>query len=413
MKNVYEIEIELKGKEWSDILDDTFKNKQKDLKLDGFRKGQVPKDTYIKKFGLESLFMDAVDAALPVAYNKLLSEKNLIPVIEPKVEIKHICDADVTFAFTITTKPEVKLGEYKNLKLKKETAKVTEEEIDAEIESIRTKMADLIVVEDVPVKYGHTVTTNFKGFVDGKELEGGSGENFPLEIGSNTFIPGFEEGLIGMRVNEEKELNLKFPEEYVENLKNKDVLFKVKVVEIKERVLPELNEELYKDMGYEDVKTLEDFRKMIESDLKQRKEKELDDKYLDQVLNKAIENLKVEVNDEIVDDEVERMIKQYGEQLQYQGMNLEKYYEITKTTEEDLKNSMKEEALKRIKSRYLLEAIVEEEKIEVTDDEVSEEAEKLAMMYQMTKEELLKAFGGLEMMKYDVKMRKAIDILRK
>ena len=413
MKNEHKLEITLKGKEWTTILDGVYEIKKKDLKIDGFRKGQVPKDMYIKKFGIESLYMDGVDAALPVAYNKMLNEHKLIPVVQPKVDIKDINENSITLEFIVITKPEVKLGEYKNLKIKKETAKVTEKEVEEEIEQIRTKMADTVVKENGKVVKGNSVTLDFKGFVDGKELEGGSGENFPLEIGSNTFIPGFEDGVVGMSTGEEKELNLKFPEDYVENLKNKDVLFKVTVKEIREKVLPEINEELFLDMGYEDVKTKEDFEAKIKEELLEHKQKHLDDEHLEKVLEKATENMTVEINDEILDDEVNRMLSQFEEQLKYQGMSLEQYYEFSGEDESALKSKMSEEALKRVKSRYLLEEIAQKEHIEVTEEEANEEAEKLATLYQMPKEELLKMFGGIEMMKYDTQMRKALDLLRK
>lgn len=413
MKNEHKIEIILKGKEWSSILDSVFEITRKEVKVDGFRKGQVPKEMYIKKFGIESLYMDAVDAAIPVAYNKMLKEQKLIPVVQPKVDIKDINEESITLEFIVITQPEVKLGAYKNLKIKKEEAKVTEKEVKEEIEEVRKKMADTVIKENGAVVKGNTVTLDFKGFVDGQELEGGSGENFPLEIGSNTFIPGFEDGVVGMKVGEEKELNLKFPEDYVENLKNKEVLFKVTVKEIKEKVLPEINKELFLDLGYEDVKTEKEFASRIEKDLLEQKQQKLDDDYLEKVLEKAIENLTVEVNEEIVEDEVNRMLSQFAEQLQYQGMSLDQYYEFSQETELDLRAKMSEEALKRIKSRYLLEAVAEKEKIEVTDAEADEEAEKLATLYQMPKEELLKMFGGLETMKFDTKMRRALDLLRK
>lgn len=413
MKNEHKIEIILKGKEWSSILDSVFEITRKEVKVDGFRKGQVPKEMYIKKFGIESLYMDAVDAAIPVAYNKMLKEQKLIPVVQPKVDIKDINEESITLEFIVITKPEVKLGAYKNLKIKKEEAKVTEKEVKEEIEEVRKKMADTVIKENGAVVKGNTVTLDFKGFVDGQELEGGSGENFPLEIGSNTFIPGFEDGVVGMKVGEEKELNLKFPEDYVENLKNKEVLFKVTVKEIKEKVLPEINKELFLDLGYEDVKTEKEFAARIEKDLLEQKQQKLDDDYLEKVLEKAIENLTVEVNEEIVEDEVNRMLSQFAEQLQYQGMSLDQYYEFSQETELDLRAKMSEEALKRIKSRYLLEAVAEKEKIEVTDAGADEEAEKLATLYQMPKEELLKMFGGLETMKFDTKMRRALDLLRK
>ena len=413
MKNEHKIEITLKGKEWTSILDGVFEIKRKEVKVDGFRKGQVPKDMYIKKFGIESLYMDAVDAALPVAYNKMLNESKLIPVIQPKVDIKDINEKSLTLEFVITTKPEVKLGAYKNLKIKKEEAKIIEKDIDNEIEDLRLKMADTVVKEKGKVVKGNSVNVDFKGYVDGKELEGGSGENFPLEIGSNTFIPGFEDGIIGMSTGETKELNLKFPEDYVENLKNKDVKFEVTVREIREKVLPEINEELFLDLGYEDIKTEKDFRKKVEEDLLAKKQKEIDDVYLEKVLEKAIANMTVDINQEIVAEEINRMISQFEEQLKYQGMSLEQYYEFSKMDENKLKEQMEPEAVKRIKSRYLLEEIVNKEKIEVTDQEAEEEAEKLANLYQMPKDELLKMFGGMEMMKYDAQMRKALDLLRK
>lgn len=412
MKNIHEIEIELKGKEWTDILDNTFKKVQKELKLDGFRKGQVPKDMYIKKYGIESLYMDSVDDGLSAAYKKLLDNNKVIPVVEPKVDIKDISEDKVVYLFTIITEPEIKLGAYKNLKVKKEKVVVSKEEINNEIERIREQFAELVIVENLPVKKGHTAVVSFKGYVDGELLEGGTGENYPLEIGSNSFIPGFEEGLIGMKTNEEKEINLKFPEDYVEHLKNKDVVFKVKVEEIKERVLPELNKELYLDLGYEDVNTVEEFEAKIKEELNHRKEHENDDKYLEAVVDVAVKNLEVEVNEEIVNDEVNRMLEQFKEQLQYQGFTLEQYTEVTKTTEDDLKSQMKEDALKRIKTRYLLQEIVKKEKIDVTEEELESDIEKLATMHQATKEEIIKMFGGTEMIKYDSKMRKAIDILK-
>lgn len=413
MKNVHEIEIELKNQEWKNILDQVLAKKIKETKIDGFRKGQIPKDMYIKKFGYESIYMDAVDAALPVAYSKLLSDNKLVPAVEPKIDIKTITEDSVIFIFKLITKPIVKIGEYKNLKIKKEAAKVTDEEIKAEIEAIRTKMADIVIKEKAPVVSGNTVVINFQGFVDGKELEGGKGENYPLEIGSNTFVPGFEEGLIGMVPGEEKELKLKFPKDYVDELKDKEVIFNVKIMEIKEKVLPEINSELFADLGYEDVKTIEDFKERVKNDLLGQKEAAEEDKYIDKVITKAIDNMTVEINDEIISDEIDRMLKQYEQQLQYQGINLEQYYEFTKTTAEDLRSKMKDESIKRIKTRYLLEEIAVKENIIVSDEEANDEAEKLAIMYQTTKDEFIKMMGGIEIVKYDTQMRRALDQLRK
>lgn len=412
MKNVHEIEIEIKGKEWEKALDNSFKNKSKTVKVDGFRKGAVPKEVYLKKFGIESLFMDAVDEALQIAYKKLLGENDITPVIEPKVDIKHICSDCVTFSFTIISKPIIKLGAYKNLKVKKEEAKITKEEIDNELASLRNKFADVIVKEDGELKVGNTAVIDFEGIVDGKKLDGATGSNYPLEIGSNTFIPGFEDGLVGMKIGEEKELNLKFPDNYTDELKNKDVLFKVKLTGIKERILPELNKEFYEDLGYEHIKDEKGLRTEIEKGLKVRKNAELENAYIEKLLAMAASNMKIELNPEIIEDELHRMIHQYEEQLKMQGLSLDQYFEFTKGNMDDLKKNMAPEAEKRIKYRYLLEEITNKEKIEITDADAKVEAKKLAENYGMKEEEFLTQFGGLEMVKYDLSMRKAIEIIK-
>ena len=412
MKNVNEIEIELKGKEWQNILDETFKAKSKEIKVDGFRKGSVPKEVFIKKFGIESLYMDATDKALQKAYKKLLDDNKIEPVIEPRVDIKHICEDCVTFVFKIISKPEIKLGAYKNLKVKKDEVKVSKEEIDKEIADLRNKFAEIVVKESGEVVNGNTAIIDFEGLVDGKALEGGSGTEFPLEIGSNTFIPGFEEGIVGMKIGEVKELTLKFPENYTPELKNKEVTFKVTLKSIKERVLPELNKDFYADLGYEKVTDEKGLRKEIEENLKARKEIDIENIYIEKLLEKASDNLKVEVNEEIIEDEVHRMIHQYEDQLKMQGLSIEQYLEFTKTTMDELKEKMKPEALKRIKYRYLLEEVANKEKIEITEEEAKEEAKKLADNYGMDEADFLSKFGGLDMVKYDLQMRKAIEILK-
>ena len=412
-KNVKEIEIKLEGKEWETCLDKAFKKKNKDVRIDGFRKGQAPKATYIKKFGIESLYMEAVDFAIDSAYKKALDEAKVVPVIEPKLDVKDINEKAVTFMFTIVTKPEVKLGEYKKLGIKKETAKATKKEIDEEVEQLRSQMAE-IVLKDAKEKVAEkdTAVIDFKGYVDGKELEGGKGENFPLEIGSHSFIPGFEEGLIGMKSGETKTLDLEFPKDYVKDLAGKKVKFDVKVHEIKTRKLPELNEDFYKDLGYEDMKTEEEFRKEVEKVLNDRKQKELDDKFLDACLEKAANNMKVDINDEIIDDEIHRMIHDVEHKLQMQGLTIDQYYEFTGLTHEKMHEQMHDEAVKRIKYRYLIECVADAEKIDFTKKEVEAKAEEMAKNYGITKDELLKAYGSDEVVKYDMKMHKALEIIK-
>lgn len=411
MKNVHEVEIKLE-KEWISALDAVFKKKNKEIKIDGFRKGMAPKEMYLKKFGIESLYMDAVDSCISVAYKKALEEEKLVPVVEPQVDVTGISDTNVIFKFKIITKPEIKLGEYKNLKVKKPKVSVTDDEVNDEIEHLRGHMADVVVKEKGKIENGDTVVISFTGIVDGKEVEGAKGENYPLEIGSHSFIPGFEEGLLGLKTGDKKDLELKFPENYVEDLKGKDVTFKVTVNEIKTRVLPELNEDFYQDLGYEDVKTLDDLKKKIKEDLTHDKEHHAEDEFLDNCLEAAAKNMKIELNEEIIDDEVHRMIDQYAEQLKMQGMNIDDFYKMTGTSHEDLHKQMAPEAEKRVKYRYLLEEIAEVEKINPTEKETKARAEEVAKQYGISSDELIKAYGSLDVVKYDLKMHKALDILK-
>ena len=413
MKNVHVKEIELKGKEWETILDNAFKKRVKGQTIDGFRKGKCPKDVYLKKFGIESLFMDAIDEACGKAYMDLLSKEELAPVCEPKMDIKEIDKDHVKFEFTVITKPEVKLGKYKDLGVKKDKVKVTKEEIESEVAKLCSRFAEIVIKEEGKVEEGNTAVIDFEGFVDGEKLEGGNGANYPLEIGSHTFIPGFEEGIVGMEVGESKELNLTFPENYTKELANKDVKFNVTVREIKERVLPELNEDFYADLGYDNIKTEEEFKAEVKKAIEMRKEEEVNSKYLDDVLEAAANNMEVEINEEIIDDEVHRMMHQFGEQMRMQGLSLEQYFEFTGTTHEDMHKQMEPEALRRVKYRYLIDEVATAEKIEVTDEEAAEEAGNMAQHYGMDKEEFLKQFGGLEVVKYDLRMHKALDILSK
>lgn len=411
-KNVKEFEIKLDS-EWKKALDEAFKKKSKDVKVDGFRKGAVPKEVYIKKFGIESLYMDAVDLCINDAYRKLLKENEIDAAIEPKVDVTGISDSNVIFKFTIITKPEVTLGEYKNLGIKKEKAKVTNEEVDKEIEKMQKQMADLVIKDKkAKIENGDSAVIDFDGYVDGEPLEGGKAENYTLEIGSNSFIPGFEEGLVGHKSGEKVTLNLKFPEDYVENLKGKEVKFDVTIHEVKTKVIPEINEDFFKDLGYDDVKTLEDLKKKIKKDLTEEAERKIEDKYIDECLEKAASNMKCDINEEIIDDEVHHMMHQYEEQLKMQGMNIDMYYEVTGQTHDDLHKTFTPEAEKRVKYRYLIEAIAKKENINFTDKEVEKEAKKMADNYGISVDELIKAYGSLDIVKYDMTMHRALEIIK-
>lgn len=412
MKNVKEIEFKVEGKKWDDLLDKAFKKKSKDTQVDGFRKGNCPKEVFIKKFGIESLYMEASEIALDEAYKDVIAENKLHPVCPGKVDITSVNEKGITYKFTIIEKPEVKLGKYTKLGVKKEKVEVTEEEVNHEIEHLRSHYADVVEETEGEALKGDTAVIDFEGFVDGEKLEGGSGANYPLELGTNTFIPGFEDGVIGMKVGEEKELNLKFPEDYVENLKGKDVLFKVKLNLIKKRVLPEIDEEFFKDLGYDDVKDEAGLKEKVKADLLTHKEEDAENKYLDELIGKAVENLEVEINPEIIEDEKERMIDDYRRELSMQGISLEQYLEFTKGNLETLKKNIEPQAIARIKTRYLLEGVVEKENLTVTDDEVKAEVKRLAEMYGTTEEEITTHIGDSEVIGYDLKMRKALDFLK-
>lgn len=412
MKNKHEIEIEIKGKDWENALNDSFKKAVKNAKIDGFRKGSIPKDVYIKKMGIHSLYPDAVDIALSKAYTKVLSDEKMVPVCEPKIDIKEIDEKHIIYAFTIITKPEIKIGKYKDLGVKKDTVKVTKKEIEEEVARLCSRFAEVVVKEKGEVVEGNTAVIDFEGIVDGKTLDGGTGANYPLEIGSHTFIPGFEEGIVGMKVNETKELELTFPGNYTPELANKKVTFKVTVNEIKERVLPELNKDFYKDLGYDNIETEEEFNKEVKKALEAKKQHEIDDKYINDCLEAASKNMKGEINEEIIDEEVHRMMNQFAQQLKMQGLSIEQYMQFSGQKHEDLHKQMEPEASKRVRYRYLLEGIAEAEKIEISDSDAQKEAEKMAEDYGMKKEEFLAQFGGLDIVKYDMKMRKAMEVLK-
>lgn len=411
MKNVHTINVTLENEEWTSILDSTFKKKNKDVSIEGFRKGHAPKDVFIKKFGIESLYMDAIDAALPKAYSKALEENKLEPACEPKVDIKAVDENKVEFEFTVISKPEVKLEKYKKLGVKKEEAKVTKKEIADELEHMRGHLAEIVVKEGGKVEKGDIAVIDFEGFVDGIAFDGGKGSDYSLEIGSNTFIPGFEDGLIGAEVGKEVEVKVKFPEDYVEDLKGKDAVFKVTVKEIKARVLPEVNEEFFKDLGYDDVKTKEELEAKIEEHLLEHKKEDVENKYIDSLIEAGIANMKVEVNDEIVEEEVNRMVNDLSKRLEMQGIPMDSYLEFTGSNMDKFKEQAKPEALKRIKSRYLLDEVIKKENLTATDEEAKEHAKEQAKKYGCEDKEIIEMYGGLEVVKYDLLIHKAIEVL--
>lgn len=408
-----EITIKIEGKEWEEAMDKAFQKANKNAKIDGFRPGKAPKDIFIKKCGKESLMMDAADLSINDAYLKMLEEnKDLEIVAQPELKLKSLDENGVEFVFTLTLKPEVKLGKYKGLKVTKDSTEVTEEEIDETIMNMRNRYAENRV-KDGEIVDGDVAVIDFEGFKDDVPFEGGKAEGYSLKIGSHTFIPGFEEALIGMKVGESKDIHLTFPEDYhSEELKGQPVVFKVTVNEVKETIIPELSKEFYEDLGMEGINDEESLRNQVKENIAARKEMEAENKYTDDLLKAAIENMTVEVPEVMVTEEIDRMLRQYEDNLKMQGLTLEQFYQFTNSDEAALKDQMKEEALNRVKARLLLEEVAKVEKLEISDEEADQEAEKLAERYGMKKDEFLAAFGGLDMVKYDSKMRKAIEVLK-
>lgn len=409
-----EVLIKIEGEDWKTALDKAFKKLNKDAKIDGFRPGKAPKDVFIKKYGMTSLYMEAAEVCLEQAYSKMIEGNGDVQIVaQPDITVNAVTDEYVEFKFVLTTKPEVTLGKYTGLNVKKESVKVTKEEIEEAITSMREKYIENIE-KDGEVAIDDVAIIDFEGFKDGESFEGGKGENYSLKIGSNTFIPGFEEQLIGMKKQEEKDIHVTFPEDYhAEDLKGKEVVFKVKVNEIKEQKLPELNQDFFDDLGMEGIDSKESLEKQLEETIKTRKEADAENKYMDELLEAARKNVKVEIPEVMIKEETDRIIKQYEEHLKMQGITLEMFYQFTSSDENALREQMREEATSRVTYRLMLEAIADKEKIEISDEDAEIEADGLATKYQMEKVEFLKVFGGLEMVKYDLKMRKALEVLKK
>ena len=413
-KNEKEIIVTIEGKEWKDALDKAFDKANKKARIDGFRPGKAPKDAFIKKYGMESLFMDAGDLVLEAAYKQAFEGKeDLNLVAQPDISLKSVDENKIEFLFKLTLKPEVKLGKYKNLKVSKDSVKVTKEEIDKTVLEMRSKYAENVIKEDGIVANGDIAIIDFEGFKDDVAFDGGKGENYELKIGSNTFIPGFEEQLIGMKKGETKDINVSFPEDYhAENLKGVPVVFKVTVNEVKELQIPALDKEFFADLGMTDLETEADLKKQVEETIKLRKETDADNKYIDDLLKEAAKTTEVDIPETMVKEEAHRMVHQYEEHLQMQGITLEQFFQFTNSSEEALMEQMNEEASNRVLYRLILEEIAKAEKIEVSEEDADKEATTLSSKYQMEKDEFLKAFGGLEMIKYDLTMKAAIDVMK-
>lgn len=411
-KNKHEVTVKIDGDAWKNAIDKVFTKKQKTVKVDGFRQGKVPRNIYEKKFGKESLYLDAADAVLQDAYAKAMDDSKLVPVVQPEVNLKNIGEEGVEFTFKIITKPEVKVNKYKGLNIKPEEVEVTDEEINHELSHLLERYTEL-VTKDGEVKNGDVAIIDFEGFKDGEAFDGGKGENYSLEIGSNTFIPGFEEQVIGMKAGEEKDLNVTFPEDYgAKDLAGAPVVFKVKVNEVKEKKTRELDEDFFEDLGMEGIDSEEKLKAEIKESIKAQKEMDAENKYVDSLLEGVSKNVEVDIPEEMVNEEVDRLMGRFAEQMKMQGISLDLYYQFTGSNEEQLRSQMEKEAFNNVLYRLMIEEIQQIEKIVVSDEDAEKEAEELAKKYQMDKEDFLNQFGGLEMVKYDLEVRKVIELLK-
>lgn len=411
--NIHEITIKIEGEEWQKALDESFKKKVKNVTIDGFRKGKCPRNIYDKKIGVETLFDEAGNIVLQDAYTKAIEEAKVIPVIPGEVELTEVDKDHATFKFIITSRPEVKIKNYKGLGIKEEKATVTDEEVEEEVKKLLDKYAELVIKEDGSVETGDLVTIDYEGFLGSEAFEGGKGENHPLQIGSGEFIPGFEEQLIGMKKEEEREIKVTFPEEYhEESLKGKEATFKVKVHEIKTKEKRELDQDFFDDLALEGVNDEKSLKEEVKKNILAQKEMENENIYIDKLLSEVAKNVEVDIPEGMIEEEINRLLKRVEQSMMMQGLNLNLYYQITGQKEEDLRNQLKDEAYQNVLYRLMLEELVKLEKIEVTEEEAKKEAKELADKYQMEEEDFLKEFGGLDMVQYDLEMRRTIERLK-
>lgn len=413
-KNVGVLEVEVDAERVTEALDQAFKKVSKRVNVPGFRKGRVPRPIFEAKYGVESLYQDAIDIMLPEAYTQAVKETDINPVDQPDVEVEQIGKGQ-TFKFKakVTVKPEVKLGEYKGLEVDKQAVEVTEEELDAELKRMQERHAELIIVDEDVAAQGDSVVIDFEGFVDGEAFEGGKAERYTLELGSNSFIPGFEEQLAGMGTGDFKDVEVTFPEHYhAENLAGKPAVFKVKLHEIKRKQLPALDDEFAKDVSEFD--TLDEYKADLKQQLQSRKEKEAEGVHEAAVVEKAADNAEVEIPHAMIESEIQHMVKDLDNRLRMQGMNIDMFLTLSGQTIADLREQMQKEADKRVKNNLVLEQIAKEENLSVSDEELSVELDKMAEMYQRTAEEIrdiLTKNGTIENLREEALIRKTIVFL--
>lgn len=413
-KNLGVLEVEVEAERVTAALDKAFQKVVKKVNVPGFRKGKVPRSIFEARYGVESLYQDAIDILLPEVYTEAVDQTDIFPVDRPEVDVEQFAKGQpFKFKAKVTVKPEVQLGDYKGIEVPAADTTVTEEELNEELTRMQERHAELVVIDEEAAQNGDTVVIDFDGSVDGVPFEGGKAERYSLELGSNTFIPGFEEQVVGLATGDFKDVNVTFPETYhAEELAGKDAVFKVKVHEIKRKQLPELDDEFAKDVSEFD--TLDEYKEDLKKQLQSRKEREAEAQREGVLVDKVGENAEVEIPEAMVQSEVQNMVRDFDNRLRAQGMNLEMFLGFSGQTIEDLQGQMKDDAEKRVRNNLVLEQIAKAEKIEATEEEINKELQDMADAYKRSPEEIrniLAANGSLGSLREDVLLRKTIKFL--
>lgn len=406
-----ELIVEVEGDLWKEAQEKAFKKAVQNLEVDGFRKGKAPEAIAKKHIKNESVMMEAVEAVAQPALVSGIEENDIELVASPELGIEAISDTQVKLKFICTVAPEVTLGQYKGLDIEKAEVSVSDSEIEEELEEMKQQFAELMLKEGA-IEEGDTAVLDFEGFKDEEAFEGGKAENYSLEIGSNQFIPGFEEKMIGMKAGEERDIELTFPENYqVDDLKGQDVVFKVKLHEVKESVIPELDDDFAKDVDKEGVETLEDLKANVKETIKERKEEEAEKERENKILTEVVDAAELDVPEAMVEQETQRLYQDMKMRIEQQGIPFDQFVQMTGQDEEALKDNLKIDAEKQVRLRLVLDKVSEEENIEVSDDEVAKEYEELSKAYNMELEEVKKAISA-QNIKYDLRIRKAYDLVK-
>ncbi len=411
-KNMAKLTIEVSADELEKALQTAYNKQKGKISLPGFRKGKVPRHMIEKIYGVEMFYEDAANELIPGAYAKAYDECGLDIVSQPEINVVQI-EKGKAFIFTaeVALKPEVTLGEYKGLEVEKISTRVTQKEIDARVQEEAERNARTVAVER-PVQDGDEVVLDFEGFVDGEAFEGGKGENYPLTIGSGSFIPGFEEQLVGVEAEKEVEVNVTFPEEYhAENLAGKEAVFKCTVHEIKAKELPEIDDEFAAEVSEFD--TLEEYKADLKAKIKEEKAAEGKAKKEDEAVEKAVANATMEIPEAMITTQAEQMLDDFARNMQQQGLTMDQYFQFTGLTKEKMLEDVRPQAVKRIETRLVLEAIVKAENIEISDEKLDEEVAKMAEAYKMEADQLKELMGEAEkkQMKEDMAVQEAVTLI--